>query len=201
LLVLILVLLVAADITARVIAQKALADRVQAAVPGASSTSATIHSFPFLVGLAASGHVSEVDARVRDVTVKGLRFDSIRVDMHGVELDRDELLNRRVVLQKIDSGAVRAEVDQAALSDVLGLPVTLEDGRASVTIAGRRVGADLAVRDGRLVVGVAGLSLPVLDLEAPLLPCVGNASIVVGRVLLACDFTEIPRELLTSAQL
>jgi hypothetical protein len=45
------------------------------------------------------------------------------------------------------------------------------------------------------VVGGVGLSLPVLDLVAPLLPCVAGAEIAPGRVLLTCDFTEVPAEL------
>jgi hypothetical protein len=202
LLVVIAGLLVAADITARVVAQNELANRVEAAVPTARTATARVRSFPFLGRLLASGRVSEVDATVTDVSVEGLRFKSIAVDLHGVQLDRDQLVrDRRIVLEKLDRGLVEARVTQEALSEVLGVSIDLEEGRASVTIAGRRVGADLEVRDGHLVVEVAGLSLPTIRAEAPLLPCLADARIVVGRVLLLCEFTEIPEELRAPAEL
>jgi hypothetical protein len=200
--VVIAVLLVAADVTARVVAEHELADRVAAAVPTAGTATARVRSFPFLGRLLSSGRVAQVDASVSDVTVEGLRFQSIAVDLDGVQLDRDQLVrDRRIVLQTIARGRVEARVTQEALSEVLGVPVDLEEGRASVTIAGRRVEAGLEVREGRLVVEVAGLSLPTIPVEAPLLPCLGNARIVPGRVLLLCEFTEIPEELRVPAEL
>jgi hypothetical protein len=200
-LVVLVAVLVVGDITARKLAEDALAARLKAAVPAAATSSAEVRSFPFLGRLLASGQVPEVDAAVGDVTVQGLRFASIAVDLHGVRVDRDQLVrDRRVVLQKIDRGRVEARVTAEALTEALGVPVTLEQGRASVTIAGRTLGADLAVENGRLVVGVAGFSLPTIHVTAPLLPCVANARIDPGLVLLTCDFTEIPAELRIPSQ-
>jgi hypothetical protein len=193
-------LLAVADVTARTVAQRELADRLRVAVPGATATAAEIHSFPFLPRLVLSGGVPQVDARVNGVTVRGLTFDVIQVDLDGVRLDRDQLIrDRRVVLEGIERGRVRAEVTADALSEAVGVPITLEDGRASVTIRGRQVGATLAVRENRLVVGGVGVSLPGLELVAPLLPCVADADVEPGRVVLTCEFTEVPRELLVSA--
>ena len=201
-LVIVLALLALADFGARRIAEQELAGRVRDAVPTAGDASAEVRSFPFLPRLLASGDVPEVDARVGPVTVEGLRFDFIAVELHGVQLDRDELLGRRrVILERIERGEVRAEVDQAALSEVAGVPITLENGRASVQVKGVTVAANLSVRDGRLIVGGAGISLPALNLNGPLLPCVANAEILAGRVALTCEFTEIPRELIPSVQL
>jgi hypothetical protein len=195
-------LLVIADLTARSVAEAELADRVRARVPEAERASVDIASFPFLGRLLASGNVGQLDARVSGITVRGLRFDFIAVELHGVRLDRDQLVgDRRVVVEGIERGEARAEVPQAALSDALGVPIMLEDGRASVEVLGRRVSASLAVEDGTLVVGGVGLSLPGFDLVAPLLPCVPDLEILAGRVVLACDFTEIPRELLVPVQL
>ncbi len=103
--------------------------------------------------------------------------------------------DKRVAVTDIDHGRVTAEVTQAALSQRLGVDVRLEAGRASVTVAGRRISASLEVRDGQLVIGGLGLDLPALDVVAPLLPCIANAEIVPGRVLMTCDFTEVPEEL------
>jgi len=67
-----------------------------------------------------------------------------------------------------------------------------------VTIAGRRVGAGLAVQNGRLVVAVAGFSLPTIHVTAPLLSCPPDARVVPGQVLLSCEFTGVPQELRTT---
>lgn len=193
---------VAADLILRKAAEEELAARVRQEVPDAGATSARIRSFPFLGRLLVSGDVSEIDARVDDVTVEQLLFDFIAVRLHGVEVDPDSLLGeRRVVLKRIDRGQVRAEVSEQALVDVLGLPVTLEEGRASVEILGQEVSADVAVREGRLIVSGLDISLPALDLTGPLLPCVSNVEILSGRLAMTCDFAEIPRELLLSTQL
>ncbi len=202
LLALILALLVVGDVTAKRLASDELAARLHSEVPEAGATSAAIHSFPFVPRLLMSGRVAEVDAGVRDLTVEGLRFATIAVTLHGVDLDRDQLVNdRRVVVERIDRGEVRAEVSQEAISELLGVDVTLEGGRASVQIGGQRVGADIAVQEGQLILGGAGVSLPALTLPTvPLLPCVANAEIGPGRVVLTCEFTEVPQELLAETQ-
>jgi hypothetical protein len=114
-----------------------------------------------------------------------------------VRLDRDELVrNREIVLQDIERGQVRGEVPEGSLSDAFGVPVRLDDGRAEVTVAGAILGADLSISDGRLQVSGLGIRLPSVDLTGPLLPCIADAVILSGRVVLTCDFTEIPTELL-----
>ena len=195
-------LLVAADLTARRVAEDELAERVAARVPQAESTSARVRSFPFLGRLLTSGQVAEVDASVTDVTVRGLRFASVSVAIHGAKISRQEALdNRRIVLTGIDRGRATAQVDAAALSKALGVPIALDRGRASVTVAGVKVTASVEVRDGRLLVGGIGVNLPALDLVAPLLPCLPNAVVEAGKVVLTCDFTEIPAELKVDVQL
>ena len=197
LLLVIAALLVAADLTARSVAEQELARRVETAVPEAGDASVDISTFPFLPRLLASGTVSRLDAEVRDVTIKRVRFEFIAVELHGVQLDRGQLTrNRQIVLQDIERGQVRGEVTQGALSEVLGLPVRLDAGRAEVRIGGVTVGADLSVTDGRLTVSGFGIALPTLDLTGPFLPCIGDAVILSGRVALTCDFDEIPPELL-----
>ena len=200
LLVVILGLLVAADVMAKRVAEEELATRVHTKAPEASDTSARIRSFPFLARL-LFGNVKEVDATVRDVTVEGVRFDFITVQLHGVELDREEFVNRRIVLQGFERGEVRAEVGEDSLAEVLGLPIELEDGRASVVVAGQRLSASLSVEDNQLVVGGIGVSLPALGIQAPLLPCVADAEVREDRVVLTCGFTDIPEELRVEAQL
>lgn len=189
-------LLVVADLTTRSVAEEELVRRLEASVPEAGAASVDIPSFPFLPGLLASGSVPRVDAEVRDIAVKGIRFDLIAVELHEVRLDRGQLLrDRNIVLQDIDRGEVRGEVGEESLGEALGVPVRLETGRAELTIAGVTVGANLSVVAGRLEVRGLGIDLPALDLTGPLLPCLADAVIVPGRVELSCAFSEIPAEL------
>jgi hypothetical protein len=190
-------LLVAADLVARAVAEEELAERVAKEVPEASSTSARIHSFPFLVRLLASGRVSHVDVTARKVDVRGLEFESISAGLRGVDLDRAELLRHgKVVVERIRQGTVRAVVTEEALSELFNVPVELTEGRVSLTVLGQQIGADLAVRDGRLVIGGSGFALPAFDLVAPLLPCLPDGEIRAGRLVLSCEVTDVPTELL-----
>ena len=193
---------VAVDVSVRKVAQDELARRVANRVPAATSTSAQIRSFPFLGRLLLSGEVPEVDAAATDVTVRGVRFASLGVALYGVTIDRREVLsNRRVVMSGIDRGQARATLDAAALSEYFGVPITLEPGKASVDVGGVKVAATVSIVDGQLKVSGVNVPSPALSLVAPLLPCVPNARIELGRVVLTCDFTEIPQELRVGAQL
>lgn len=202
LLVLVIVgVIVAVDLMAKNVAEDELVERVRAEVPQAEASSARIRSFPFLARLLTTGRVSEVEAEANGVMVRGLRFTAIEVSLRGATFDRDQLVrDRRVVLQRIDRGTVRAEIGEDDLSRALGVPIRLSDGRGSVTVSGQEYSARLEVRQNRLVVAGVDLDLPELDLLAPLMPCVGNAQVQTGRILLSCDFTEVPQEFLDRAQ-
>lgn len=189
-------LLVAADVITRVVVERKVADRVAAEVPSAESTSARIRSFPFLPRLLATDRIDDMEVTVRGAEVRGLEFDTVRVQLHSVEIDRSSLVqDRRVVLENVRRGTVRAEVTEAAISALSPVPVHLGSGRASVMVFGQEVGASLAVRDGRLTIGAAEVTIPALDLVAPLLPCVPDAEVVPGRVVLTCVFEGLPAEL------
>jgi hypothetical protein len=193
--------LVAVDLVAKNVAEGELAERVRMEVPEVDASSARIRSFPFLARLLTSGRVSQVEAEANGVTVRGLRFAAIEVTLEGATFDRDLLVrDRRVVLERIDRGTVRAEVGEGDLSHALGVPIRLRDGRASVTVSGREYSAQLEVRQNRLVVAGVNLDLPEIDLLAPLMPCVGDAQVQTGRIVLSCEFTEVPQEFLDRAQ-
>lgn len=204
----ILALLVAGDFAAKAVAESQLAGRVQKAVARNGSASASISSFPFVGRLLASGHVSEVDVGLTNVTVGDLHFASITDHMNDVHVDRDRLVSdRKVVIRSIGSGAVTAQVDESELSRAIGIPITLQKGRARVTVAGVALTASFAIRNNRLVLGGLG-SLPLEPLarlaplvipRAPLLPCVADVEIQPGALHLACTFSQVPPELIGAA--
>ena len=188
----------AADIGVRSVAESQLRDRVatEAAVPQGATT-ARIESFPFLGKLLTSGTVAHIRVAAADITVERLTFARVAVDLEEVTFDRDRLLSeRRVVLSDLERGRATAEVTQEDLSERLGVPVTLEAGRARVRVAGQTVTAAASVTDNTLRLSVAGLSVPALRIpRLPLLPCVADAEILPGLIRLTCSVDEVPPEL------
>jgi len=191
-------LLVAADTAVRSVAESQLRDRVRATAAPAGATTAQIESFPFLARLLTSGGVSRIRVSAAEVTVEGLTFARVALDLYGVTLDRDRLVSEQnVVLSDIERGTATAEVTQHQLSDRLGVPVTLVPGQAQVRVAGQTVTATASVADNVLRLSVTGLSVPALRIpKLPLLPCVADAEILPGRIRLSCDVDRVPAELL-----
>ncbi len=199
--VVVLGLLVVADLGARAAVESQLRDRVELAAQPAGPTSARISSFPFLGRLLTSGEVSRVRVAAADVTVEGLTLARVALDLDDVTLERDRLLSeRKIVLTDLRRGTAEVEVTQEELSDRLGVPVTLEPGRAQVRVAGRTVTAAASVRDNTLRFSVSGFSVPSLRIpELPLVPCVADAAILPGRIRLSCTVDEVPAELVGRA--
>ena len=187
----------AADIGVRSVAEQQLRDRVAATARPAGATSARIESFPFLGRLLTSGSVSRIRVSAADVTVEGLTFARISLDLKDVTFDRSRLLSdRKVVLDSLGRGTAEAEVTQDQLSERVGVPVTLTAGRVQVRVAGQQVTAKASVSENTLRLTVAGVSVPGLKIpKLPLVPCVADAVILAGRIRLTCSVDRIPAEL------
>ncbi len=191
----------AADLAVRSAAEGQIRGRVAAALPAgatiAGPTTAEIDSFPFLGRLLTSGEVSRIRVAAADVTVEGLTFAKVGVDLRRVTFDRDRLLSgRKVVLSTLTRGTATAEVTQEQLSERLGLDVTLLTGKAQVQVAGQTVTAAASVTDNTLRLSVTGLSVPALRIpKLPLVPCVADVVILPGRIRLTCSVDEVPAAL------
>ena len=183
---------------ARGVAESQLEDRVRDTVQPTGTTTARIESFPFLARFLTSGSVSHIRVSAADVTAERVTFARVSLDLEDVTFDRDSLLSdRQVVLESLRRGTAEAEVTQDELSERLGVPVTLEAGRARVRVAGQMVTAAAAVTDNTLRLSVSGLSVPALRIpRLSVLPCVADAEILAGRVRLTCQVDELPAELL-----
>lgn len=190
-------LLVAADLGVRSVAEGQLRDRVRLAAAPAGATTARIESFPFLGRLLSSGSVSRIEVSAAEVTVEGLTFARVALDLRDVTFDRDRLLSdRKVVLSGLERGMATAEITQDQLSERLGVAITLSAGKAQVRVAGQTVTAAASVTDNTLRLSVPGLSVPALGIpKLPLVPCVADAEILPGRVRLTCSVDQIPAEL------
>lgn len=181
----------------RTVAESQLRDRVAAAAAPAGATTAHIESFPFLGRLALSGDVARIRVSSADVTVEGLTFARVGLDLSRVTFDRRRLVSERtVVLASLGKGTATAEVTQEELSKRLGVTVTLQAGRAQVRVGGQTVTANATVTDNTLRLAVAGVSVPALRIpKLPLVPCVADAVILAGRIRLTCTIDQVPAEL------
>lgn len=191
-------MLVVADVAARGVAESQLEDRVRDTVQPTGTTTARIESFPFLGRFLTSGAVSRIRVSAAEVTAERLTFARVSLDLEDVTFDRDSLLSdRQVVLESLRRGTAEAEVTQDELSERLGVPITLEAGRARARVAGQLVTAAASVSDNTLRLTVSGQSVPALRIpRLSVLPCVADAEILAGRIRLSCEVDELPAELL-----
>lgn len=187
-------LLVGADFAAKGVAEKRIEDRAAEAAGAGASATATISSFPFLGRLLVSGSVPEVEVRTSGVEAGPLTLRAVTVDLDGVELDRDALFGGEVQLRDIDRGRVTVELDAGVLSRVLDVPIAIDDSTVSVEVAGQRVTASAEVREGALVLNVAGLpALTVPVVRTELSPCdVAGVEVRGDRLLLTCQIADVP---------
>jgi hypothetical protein len=192
-------LLVAGDLAVRSVAEAQLADRVKASAPPedatiAGATNARISSFPFVGRLLTSGEVSRIRVSAADVTVDGLTFARVAVDLRGVKFDRDRLLSdHKVVLASLTRGTATVDVTQQQLSERLGFEVTLLAGKAEVKVSGQTFAVRASVDDNTLQLAAAGLSVSALRVPTlPLVPCVTRAEILPGRIRMSCTLDQVP---------
>ncbi|MGH9163892.1 MAG: LmeA family phospholipid-binding protein [Acidimicrobiales bacterium] len=187
-------LLAGADVAARKVAEQRIADRAEQAAGEGATATARISSFPFVARLLVSGSVPKVSVHARAVKAGAFRLSAVNLDLDGVALDRHALYGGTAKLRDIDEGTVTVELDAALLSGVLELPVTIEDGAVRVGVLGQQVTAKADVRDGVLILGVAGipaLRVPVARTE--LSPCDAAAVEVAGdRLRLTCRVRDVP---------
>jgi hypothetical protein len=195
-LVILLVLLLVGDFVAKAYATTQLRDRAKQAVRGATSSSASITSFPFTGRLLVAGSVSKVHVRVGPVAAGRVTFASVAVDLHDVHVDRNRLIReRKVQLTGLGSGTVTAALTDVEISRLAGARVSFAPGRASVNVGGTQVAATVQVTNGTM--SLAGARLPQFRVpRAPLFPCdATSAKVTQGAVELSCTVHNVPAEL------
>jgi len=133
-LVVLLVLLGAADRGAVALAQRALADRVTQE-QGVGSASVKVHGFPFLTQ-ALRGHYDRVDVEARDIDRGGVRIAALSATLHGIHAPLGEVVGGELTAVRVDqigATAVVSYVDLAHRSGLAGVTVEPLDGLVRVT--------------------------------------------------------------------
>jgi hypothetical protein len=211
----VLPLLLLVDQMARSWAETKLRERAAAYYPPAASTSATIHSFPFLGRLVVQGLVPEVTLTMDDVRFGTLLVNSLRLDLHTVDIDKGELARGRVRVLDIGQGRIDLRVDGGSLARAVDADVRFLDG--SIEVHKRVGGKDVVARgqvtlDGNTLrlrpTSVEGSGLPAsafaLSYQLPgskLPPCRADVRAVPGGLVAGCTFTDVPESLVRNAPL
>lgn len=193
------------DVSAKGLAERKIAEKVEASVGGRAEATADIDSLPFVLRLLLSGAAGDISLHVTDVATSALDFATVDVKLRGVKLDRGKLLgSRKAEVTEIESGTVTLGIDAAAVTKALrGLPVTITGGRVEVRVAGQvRVAEVTLAAGGALRIGVPqGPSVSIPVPQTPLGSCQANALKVEGdEIRLSCTITEVPPALLRAAQ-
>jgi hypothetical protein len=210
----ILLALVVADRAAKGWAESQLADRAAAYYPPGSGSSASIHSFPFIVRLLFLGSVPRVDVNLDDVRFQAVLVRRLSLRASDVKLDRAELFSGRVRLDDIGQGQIVATLDGPSLAKATGVDLRFKPGEVEVhqKIQGVDVVAkgQVAVKGNVVTVtptSVQGLTVPLsrfaVSYRIPgieILPCQAAVKIIQNGVTLACQINDVPAALVQAAQ-
>jgi len=189
------------DVIALGVASKNLRQQVDKNVPHQGATRGRVRSFPFISRFVLFGTIAEAEASVDGVDAGPVHFLNITAKLHGIKVDRRALLHRKARLEDIKSGTVSAEISDTEVSRLIGQTIRFTPGKASLTVHGFTVSANVRMKAGVLTFQVFGLPIPVslsnLTIpRAPLLPCATEAADVEqGRLRVSCSITNIPKEL------
>ncbi len=190
----VVLLLVGVDLLVQSIAENRIEERARTAVNAEGSIEADIDSFPFLPRLLLAGSVSALQVRLEQVPTSRLQLSAVEVDLRGVEVDRDALLQGEMTVNDIDRGTLSAELDAASLSRALRVPVTVGGGEIQAKVGPARIKARPGVgRDGSLLLRAGPVNLRLSLHRTGLLSCTATRVAVVGDVVrLSCDLDEMP---------
>ena len=155
---------------------------------------ARIHSFPFLGRLLVQQKVSQVVMSSDEVKTGPLTFSGVRLSMDDVEVSRSELIeNQKVVITGIGKTSATGDLTAASLSDAIGVPAQIGNGKVSVKVAGVEVSAQVEATAKGLTVRVPGVPVPALTIPgSDLLPCLGGLQLEDGRIHFSCTVPGIP---------
>ncbi len=195
-------LAVGADVAARGAVSAMVDTRAQQEAPPGTRVSASIRGFPFLPPLLFGGEVSRASVHLENIPAGTLVFAEVDIDLRGVRIDRGRLINEREArITAIDRGTVTATVTQEALGDALKVPVKMAGGAITVTVLGRDIRVTPRVENRRLTLqGELQRPFTLVIPPIPYVPCVGQVTVLAGRMQLSCEIEDVPPALLDAVQ-
>jgi LmeA-like phospholipid-binding len=136
LLLILVVVLVAADRISAYVAQRKVASRVAGTYSLPDPPTVTIQGFPFLTQVVA-GHYSQVDVALSAVTAGGVEMRDLRARFTGVRAPLARLLGNGPGTVSADDAAATALIPFASVSRRLPLGITLSPDGGAVKLSGK----------------------------------------------------------------
>lgn len=200
LVVVVAVVAVAAEVVVPPRIEDAIEERVAEQVPEAGSVAAELDSFPVVARGLATGDVQRLVVTLEDVARPEVTIDRVQVEALGIEVQRRDLFDGDVDLERIEQGTLVAVVTEDALEEALAgdvVDLTLNPGRVEASVAGQTVGSDVEVADGQVVFDLGPLPDVAVTLPGPeLFPCTLEGEVVDRAVRLGCTLERVPDYLL-----
>lgn len=193
-----------ADVLVKKAAEGQIASKAESQSGAQASADAHITSFPFIGRLLASGHVPEIDVRVKRAVAGSVTLASVDVDLRDVHLDKHRLLSdHKADITRIGSGKLVVDIDGPALTTLAHVDIQVTGGQIQVSVRGKTIQATPGVDgQGQLTLQLEGLpAVPIKLPKSDLVPCQATTVQVRGDVVeLGCPFSEVPPALLRAAQ-
>ena len=176
--VIVLVLGIVADVVALGVASKNLRQQISKNVPHDGKTYGRVRSFPFISRFALTGTIGQMTAGVDGVDAAGLHFEQVSAELRGVKIDQGVMLReRRIRLIDIKSGTVSAIISDTEISRLTGQTIKFTPGKASLTLGGFTVSANVGISNGQITLQISGplpipappIALPIPRAAAPVL--------------------------------
>jgi hypothetical protein len=198
-LVVVLGLFALADSYARGYAEREIAARAEAAVPGARAT-AHVRSFPFVLRLLTSGSVQHLRLQLSPVRASRLQLAGVDLALDDLSLDRGKLFSGQVQPVGLGRGHVAFEVSEGELSKAVGRRVTIEAGHLFVDVAGRDLEAKVATTPQGITMTVVGIPVLTVPIERrDVIPCQPQLTLDVQVAKFACSFSGVPSSLVRAS--
>lgn len=158
------VLWIAVELAVPPLVESRIEQRVRANVGDLTSVAAEISPFPVVSRTVVSERVPVLGVTLREVAGQELPIATLRVELRGVRVDRNDLLRGEVRVRGIETGLIRAEITENAVTRALGASVDL---------------------------GLGTEVLSRLTLPPHLLPCETEAEVQGGLLVLTCEIDEL----------
>lgn len=184
------------DGKARGMAEQEAAKRITQRVQGAEGVSVKIDGFILLFDVAVRSRIEGLHVTVDAIKSHGIELDEIQLDIEGIALDRDRMLeDRKVVVTGIAGASLVGHLRDDIVTAKAKHEVVFSRGTVTAQFKGQKIAANVAVRNRQVelsaeVAGVAPLVFPLPDED--ILPCDPEVEILEGKLKLSCHVDELP---------
>lgn len=178
---------VVAEVALPPLVESRVEQAVEERVSGAARVEAETGDFPYVPGLLLDGLVDRLDVTLREVEGERITLATVALQLEGIEVDRSRLPSGEVEIVDLAAGAVLVEIEEGAISEALGVPVSLDAGM--VEVAGRAL----------QVVAPEGPSMQ-LPVDEDLLPCTPDVELSGPVVRLTCELDQVPSVLVRALE-